>query len=453
MKVLLVSVNRSGFPYPVYPLGLDHVAGAISPPHEVRILDLCPVPEDGVGGELDRAVREFAPDAVGVSIRNIDNNDATAVEAFLSPVRAAVQRIRAATRAPVALGGAGFTLFPDELMRFLDADYGVVGEGEQALALFDALAAGRSPEGLPGVALRGRRAPPPVPSGCEAPRRCAPTLNPALGYYASHGGVLNLQTQRGCPFRCVYCSYPAIEGRHLRRFPPDDVARVALGLERAGGRFLFLTDSVFNGDARHAEDVAEAFRRAGVGVPWGAFFAPTTPEDGFYARMAEARCSHVEFGTESLCDPMLARLRKTFRRADVLAAHRAAVSAGLHVAHFLLLGGPGETVETLEETLDAAEALDGAALFFFCGMRIYPGTELEEIARGDGQLAPGRSLLEPVFYEPPALSLAEIARRVERRADGRPGWVVGSGAERAAALIARLHARGHAGPLWERLVA
>ena len=169
--------------------------------------------------------------------------------------------------------------------------------------------------------------------------------------------------------------------------------------------------------------------------------------------MARARCSHVEFGTESLSDRMLGRMRKTFRQADVLAAHRAALDAGIHVAHFLLLGGPGETPETLEETLSAAEALDGAALFFFCGMRIYPGTELEGIALREGRLEPGKSLLEPVFYEPPALSLATIARLVEQRADGRVNWIVGAGSGRAAALVARLHARGHAGPLWERLVA
>jgi radical SAM superfamily enzyme YgiQ (UPF0313 family) len=446
-------VNRSGFPYPVYPLGVDHVAGAISPPHEVRILDLCPLPDDRVDAEIDLAIREFAPGAVGLSIRNIDNNDATAVEAFLAPVRTIVERIRSATRAPVVLGGAGFTLFPDELMQLLGADYGVVGEGEQALALFDALAGGRSPEGLPGVALRGRRAPPPVPQAVVAPKRAAPGQNPALDFYRARGGILNLQTQRGCPFRCVYCTYPSIEGRLARRFPADEVARVARELEGAGARFLFLTDSVFNGDPAHAEGVAEAFRRAELGVPWGAFFAPTAPPEGFYARMAKARCSHVEFGTESLSDRMLGRMRKTFRQADVLAAHRAALDAGIHVAHFLLLGGPGETEETLEETLSAAEALDGAALFFFCGMRIYPGTELEGIALREGRLAPGKSLLEPVFYEPPALPLATIARLVEQRADGRVNWIVGAGSGRAAALVARLHARGHAGPLWERLVA
>lgn len=453
MRVLLVSANRSAYPYPVYPLGVDYVAGAISPPHEVRILDLCPLPEHRITEEIDLAVREFAPHAVGVSIRNIDNIDATAVEAFIGPVHGVVERIRRTTDAPVLLGGAGFTLFPDELMRLLGGDYGVVGEGEQALALLDAIANGRDPQGLPGVVVSGRSAPAPTPLALASPKRARPGLNPALAFYSSRGGILNLQTQRGCVFRCVYCTYPAIEGHLARRFPPAEVACDARALEGAGARFLFLTDSVFNGDAQHAEDVAEAFRRAGVGVPWGAFFAPTRPPPGFYERMARAGCSHVEFGTESLSDVMLSRIRKTFRRDDALEAHRAALAAGIHVAHFLLLGGPGETAATVDETLSAAEALEGAALFFFCGMRILPGTELEQIARREGQLGEAQSLLEPVFYEPPGLSLAEIRARVQARANGRPGWIVGSGATQAAALVARLHQRGHAGPLWERIVA
>jgi hypothetical protein len=169
--------------------------------------------------------------------------------------------------------------------------------------------------------------------------------------------------------------------------------------------------------------------------------------------MAEAGCTHVEFGTESLCDAMLPRLRKAFRRKHVLEAHASARAAGLHVAHFLLLGGPDETSETLDETIQAAEQLSDAALFFFCGMRIHAGTELESLARACGQIAPGQSLLEPVFYEPPAISLAAIAERVQRRGAGRPAWIVGAGADRAAALVTRLYARGHTGPLWEKLVA
>ena len=451
MKVLLISANRSAYPYPVFPIGLDHVAEALSTGHEVRLLDLCPIPESDLGEELDSAVRAFEPDAIGLSIRNIDNNDATAVQAFFSPLCAIVRRLRSATRAPLVLGGAAFSTFPDHLMRLLDADYGVVGDGEQARALFDTLAAHGSPEGLPGVAVRGRTAPRSNPTA-PPPGRVSPRQNNALQFYLARGGILNLQTQRGCPFKCAYCAYPGIEGRTMRSLAPDSVAQVALHLKEVGAKHLVLTDSSFNADPAHAEAVAEAFLRANVRISWGAFFTPTLPPENFYARMARADCTHVEFGTDALSDVMLARLRKPFRAADALAAHRSARAAGLHVAHFFLLGGPGESIRTLDETLDAAESLSDAALFFFCGMRVYPGTEIERIARREGQLD-GRNLLEPVFYEPPELPLAEIAARVEARGSRFPNWIVGSGAERAAALVARMHQRGHSGPLWENLVA
>ena len=453
MRVLLVSLNRVRFPYPVYPIGLDYVAAAIAPAHESLILDLCPLDDAATGPAIHAAIRDFAPGAVGVSIRNIDNLEATNLHAFVEDMRSVVREIRSATDAPIVLGGAGFTIYPTELLETLGADFGVVGEGERARALFDALEAGRGVGSLPGVAVAGAPAPPAAPLGKDfSPRRAPVSDNPALGFYLTHGGIIGIQTQRGCSLRCVYCTYPGIEGSVRRTFSPEAVAREARQLEEAGARYLFLTDSVFNADPAHCLAVADQFRRLRLGIPWGAFFAPTSPPDGFYARMAAAGCTHVEFGTESLSDAMLPRFGKPIGFDEVVDAHESARSAGLHVAHFMIPGGPGETSRTLEETLDRCDRIAGSAIFFFCGMRICPGTGLERLARAAGQIRPGMSLLEPVFYEPPALPLRRIADRVLERAAGRHGWIVGAGADRAAALLARLYERGHTGPLWERLV-
>jgi radical SAM superfamily enzyme YgiQ (UPF0313 family) len=264
---------------------------------------------------------------------------------------------------------------------------------------------------------------------------------------------MSLQTQRGCPFRCVYCTYPGIEGSCARQRPADEVAREAVALQALGARYLFLADSVFNGDPAHSLAVAAAFQRAGLSIPWGAYFAPQAPPLGFYLRMAEAGCTHVEFGTESLSDPMLRRIRKTFRRSDVLEAHRGARDAGLHVAHFLILGGPEEDEETLRETLTAAEGLDDAVLFFFCGMRVFRGTELARMAQEAGQVASDDDLLRAVFYQPPNLPLAAIEARLRARIGEHRNWIIGDGEEHTRQTTSRLYNRGHTGPLWEHLVA
>jgi hypothetical protein len=455
VRILLISSNRLRFPYPVYPLGLDYVAGALAAArHETRILDLCPLDDAAVKPAVVAAVRDFAPEAIGISIRNIDNTDTTNLREFVGDVRDLVATLRAETRAPVVLGGAGFTLYPAQVLAATGADYGVAGEGERSIALFDALATGGDPRQVPGVVGPGFSGPPAAPLRPEElGRRPVPPPNPSLGWYLSACGIMSLQTRRGCPYRCVYCTYPGIEGRDNRRRLADAVAAEAVALQAAGARYLFLADSVFNADPRHSLDVAAAFRRAGLSIPWGAYFAPRPPTPGFYEAMAEAGCTHAEFGTESLSEAMLRRIRKPFRASDVQVAHRAARAAGLHVAHFLILGGPQEDAQTLDETFAAAEALPDAALFFFCGMRIFRGTELARIAVDAGQVAADDDLLRAVFYEPPGLPVAELERRLRARGAGRRNWIIGDGEERTHKATARLYARGHTGPLWEHLIA
>ena len=95
---------------------------------------------------------------------------------------------------------------------------------------------------------------------------------------------------------------------------------------------------------------------------------------------------------------------------------------------------------------------ENAVFFFFCGMRIFPHTALCDIAVKEGQISRKLNLLEPVFYRTTAIESDEIIRRVQNRARDRVNWVIGAGGEETARIIARLHERGHCGPLWEYLI-
>lgn len=450
MKLLLISANPVTTPYPVYPLGLDHVARAVSPPHRVEIIDINSVRRlDGLG----ERVRAAAPDAVGVAIRNVDNTDMADPVSYLPFHRTAVRHIRNAWDGPIILGGSGFTIFPAEFMAALGADYGIIGEGERLAGLLDALEAGRSPAVLPGV-IRPFEVPDYPPPDLDSSPQSA-WLDPEaqhVSYYLRRGGMLNLQTHRGCPFRCIYCTYPHIEGRRLRPVPPEAVAKAAVALQAAGARYLWIADSAFNADFNHSAAVADAFRRAGLTIPWGAFFTPTAPPSGYYRHLAEAGLTHVEFGTESLAEPVLFAYGKPFNHEAVFAAHRDAVAAGLHVAHYFLFGGPGETDGTLRQTLSRIDKLEKSVLFLFGGMRIYPHTALYDRAVREGQIDPGGSLLAPVFYRPPGLDAGAMARQIRDRAAGRTNWIWGAGGDETAAILSRLYDRGFTGPLWEQLI-
>jgi len=449
MKVLLVATNRMVTPFPVYPIGVDYVATALRGRHEVRVLDMA---SDGAEAALTQLCQEFRPEIVGLSIRNIDNVEVGTPYGFIPDLEQVVARIRAACDARLVLGGPGFSIFPEALMLRLKADYGVAGEGERLAALLDAIGRGtaRADLHIPGVLVGGTRIEPPQPwSGPFCREIASPET---VAHYLRSGGMLNVQTKRGCPFLCTYCTYPAIEGRRLRLFDPDDVAREWQALVAAGAKFLFVTDAVFNSHVRHNLAVATALRARGLTVPWGAFFAPTRPPTDYYRRLRDAGLSHAEFGTESLSPVMLRHYRKPFTVEHALAAHADARAAGLHVAHYILLGGPGETVESVTATLDRCDGINDAALFFFCGVRIYPGTELHAIALAEGQVGAGDDLLAPRFYTPAGLSADAIGEMVLARSQGRRHWVVGSGDDKMAALMKRMYQRGQVGPLWDRLV-
>ena len=456
MKVLLVSANTLTEPYPVYPLGLDYVAAAIADRHEVQIADMNTL--KGYDALLAKRSSDIgwpkdllAADVIGISLRNIDNTDTTDPKGFFNAQRELIQKIRGYSSALIVLGGSGFTIFPEEIMNALDADYGIIGEGERLSLLLDALENQKDATAIPGVITGHHPKPVPLPWSRGFHRNFSKDHS-RFEFYLKNGGMLNLQTKRGCSLNCIYCTYPHIEGSTQRLIDPAEVADTALQLQAAGAKYLFITDSTFNTDCAHTLNVAQAFISAGVSIPWGAFFMPNKMPDDYFRNLRDAGLTHVEFGTESLSNPVLASYRKPYQSRHVFAAHQSAIDAGLHVAHYFLMGGPGENSDTLEETLSGIHNLNKSVFFFFCGMRIYPYTKLYDIAVKEGQITRSQSILEPVFYHSPAIGTEQIIRMVKARAAGHPNWIIGSGGVETADIVSRLHKRGYTGPLWEYLI-
>lgn len=446
MRILLISPNTLTVPYPVYPLGLDYVAGSVASAHEVRIADMQVVDRNA----LTRILENFTPDIIGLACRNIDNTDAGDPLYFVSSYQEFVTWLRQRSSAVIVCGGCGFTIMPEQIFAKLGVDYGIIGEGERFSLLVEALNCNRNPAEIPGVLVAGGTAqtPPPWPGKIL---RTFPGDVEHVQFYVQNGGMLNLQSKRGCSFRCTYCPYPSIEGRTHRLTEPGEVAATALQLQHAGAKYFFITDSAFNSDVEHSLAVARAMQYSGVTIPWGAFFAPIKLPADYFKIMAAAGCRHVEFGTESLADTMLKAYRKPFLTQDVCNAHRQARNAGLHVAHYFLLGGPGESRATIGESLEGVKRLDKAVFFFFIGIRIYPGTALYDMALAEGKINEHSDLLRPVFYKPDAIDRETIETLVSQQAEGRSNWVLGSGGAATAKVVDTMHRRGYTGPLWEYL--
>ena len=371
-KVLLISVNRCTTPDPVFPLGLAHVSAALQRAgHQVTWLDR--LAEDGNFEERLAALR---PDFTGISVRNIDDALIRKRETYFDDLASLTAKLRQAHPRPVILGGSGFSIYPRQLLGLSGADYGIIGEGEKPLvALVDALENGRDPGGIPGLVFRRGAEIVINPASAGSPARSlAAADRPAavVRHYLRTSGTLNLQTQRGCAFRCCYCSYPLIEGRRRRCRPPEQVADEFEQLQKLGARYAFVTDSVFNSSPRHAAAVCEAILRRNVRLAWGCFLRPQGLTADLLRLMARAGLAHIEFGSDSFCDSVLEEYGKGFVFDDILRSAEFARAQNIPCCHFLICGGPGETAATLETSFQNSQRLAGGVIMAVVGIGSIP---------------------------------------------------------------------------------
>lgn len=406
LRVLLVYHNPSRVTLPAPPVGLAYVATATrAAGHRVAFLDLSrerrPLPR------LAAALAAQRPEVVGFSVRNLDNVVRQRLESDLEAQRALTAMAREAG-ARVVVGGPAVSLLGARSLDRLGADYAVLGEGEEAFpALLAALAAGRPPETVPGVRCREPGA---------ALRQVAPSRLASFGPsgmedwvdwrpYARAGHTWPIQTRRGCPLACSYCTYPALEGQRVRRRAPEEVAdEIARVQRRWHPRAFEVVDSTFNVPAGPALELCATLRRRRLGArltTMGLNPRGTTSE--LFTAMREAGFHAVMIGAESAADPMLASLGKGFTAADVARTAQLARRSRLACAWFFLLGGPGETPATVEETLRFVEREipRDQLCIVFTGIRLLPGTLLAAAETAAGRLEPDADPAEPRFYLSP----------------------------------------------------
>lgn len=276
--VLLVSVNRENRPHPVYPLALDYLTSVCSSVGlSVATYDCNMVHREGES--LADRLNSVSPRFVLLSIRNIDNNESVNTAYYIDWIVETATTVRANSRAQMVLGGSGFSLFPREILRLSGADCGLVGSCEGSLKeIFMALEQRELPMNVPGavyvdpksgeVVVNARRRHEQL---IVSPRRNEMLLH----WYWEVGGVASIRIKRGCPFRCIYCCYPLLDGRKVVATDVvEAVDRVEQDFRDGGVDRFFVVDSVFNLVPEYVEAFARELLRRALPVKWTAFFSP-----------------------------------------------------------------------------------------------------------------------------------------------------------------------------------
>ena len=426
-NILLIDTNTTPFneAFPVYPIGLDYLQGAIAGAGlgDCQILDLTRLggalaPQDlrrrgGLSLELiKRALGARAWDVVGLSLRNIDSTypvleGQEGLHYYLPQLLAYLDAV-AAHAAPdtrVILGGTGFSIMPQAFLAGRpDTWHGVVGPGETAFVeLLQSLAAGKTPPRL----IRG-----------------LPTLLGALGNADLLGQYLELpvgestfglRSKVGCGQACGYCPYPLINGPRQRLKEPERVAAEVAFLAQVHARhaarpplrFMF-ADDIFNRPLEHAKAVLKAILAHGCRPDsWHAYLDPSSLDQEFLELVLASRgwsrpsepgqtgpgFMFFPFDIESGSDRMLKNLRKPYDSAGLLTAvdlYRRVTGqavargelAGAEFGFHLLLGYPGEDEQSVAETCRLINQARPAQIAVQLGVRVYPGTPLAQAVAG-----------------------------------------------------------------------
>lgn len=397
-------------------------------------------------------------DVIGLSVRNIDNVDMGAPRLFIDDLIPLIAAVRRLAGAPLVLGGAALAVMPEQVMRATGVPCAVIGEGEVVFpSLVEKLVGKQSWEDLPGVASLAGGA---CRVNSPEPGPARPCAGPDYGRwldmkaYGSHLATIPLQTKLGCRFQCVYCTYRTIEGVDYRLSDPGSVAETALRYAASGFRDIEFVDNVFNAPYDHALAVCESLIRSKSRARLQSIeMSPIALDQRLLSTMERAGFVGIGLTVESAADPVLKGLRKGFTAREVHAAAEVVKRSRIPCLWIFLLGGPGETRETVRETLRFAERSirPRDAALFTIGIRIYPGTELETIARRQGVLSvPAAGMLAPVFYVSPEVQAGWITEQVKQSMNGHMHFM--SGDSLAVSYLPRISRLGHRlgfkPPLW-----
>jgi radical SAM superfamily enzyme YgiQ (UPF0313 family) len=409
-RVLLINTNR--IKPAVAPLGLDYLGEAlIQKGYIIDLLDLC------FSEDYRKAIHDYFRKesvlSIGVTIRNTDDCYLLSQDFFLPEIKEIVEYLKTKTDVPIILGGVGFSIMPERILKYCQLELGIRGDGEEVLPLLlDRIAEERDYRDLPGLVYKTgggfiSNSPQYFDLNKLSFRRGNLVDNRR---YFSEGGQGNIETKRGCNRRCIYCADPVAKGRKIRLKNPEEVVNELETLLEEGVNCFHFCDSEFNLPEEHAQAVCQEIISRGIDkkIDWYAYCSPNPFSEQLAKLMKMAGCRGIDFGVDNGNREILSNLGRDFGKDEIKNTARLCHRYGITFMFDLLLGGLGEIPETVRETIDLMRETEPDRVGVMVGVRIYAGTELGNMVLKEGRMEENRNLqgkvrgnndfFEPVFY-------------------------------------------------------
>lgn len=370
MKALLINPPYAYSEIPIMPMGLCYIAAVLERSgNEVQILDL--LVSRYSKQKIETRLAEYQPDIVGVT--SVTMNYPIASESL--------KHCKDANRdITTVIGGPHVTFAPVETLNEAPwIDIVVRGEGENTML---DLVSGKKPEDIDGIAYRS-------PDGIKLtkPRGLIENLDelpvparhlfPLSRYHALnvHASVI---AGRGCPFNCIFCVGSKMGGRRVRyrdaRLIVDEVEQALA----AGFTEVNLEDDLITINHKQLYAFCDEVVRRGLKFNWSAFSRADTVNPELLRRMKQAGCTWLLYGVESGNQEILDTIKKKITLEKIREGVKMANEAGINILASFIIGLPGETKETLKQTVEFGKSL--GVSYGFNVLCPFPGTEVREKA-------------------------------------------------------------------------
>ncbi|MEE2750451.1 MAG: radical SAM protein [Myxococcota bacterium] len=376
------AVEAENLSYP--PLSLLSIAQFLlsQSEHEVSILDAQLHHYDY--DELERRIRDYAPDVVGLTVFTVGLVDC---------LRSVETARRCPTVKRVVLGGPHINDFPRESRGLAGVDAVVKGEGQQPmLDLLNAWERGEEAREIPGVVAHPDD---PVPEDdvyFSNDLDDYPILDRTLIEYEQYydvmgkGGVFTtLISSRGCPYRCTFCNTP----RHRYRvMSPSRVCDEIEACIDLGIREIYFVDDTFNITNKRVTDLCDEIIARGLKFSWTVRFRVKGVDRPLLEKMRAAGCSRIQFGVEQGTEEGLLRLKKDVTAQEIRHAFALCREVGIRTVAYFMIGTPTErSRQDVLDTIDYSIRLKPDFVMYNI-LTPFPGTTLWDEGQRDGVLDP-----------------------------------------------------------------
>jgi radical SAM superfamily enzyme YgiQ (UPF0313 family) len=412
VRFLLVNAHRWDPPSP--PAALDYVAEQLEREDiATDLVDLAFTSEEDIRALLQ--TKNYS--GVCMTIRNLERTAFSEILHFPLPaIKSLVHVVKTSCKAPVVVGGNGFSILPEKILEYTGADYGIYGGGEASLPLLVKYLLHKTGEisDIPYLVYRDGgtvKCNPPAPFRKQLPSVKRGWVNYRQYYTPGHQNFCGfgvVETKRGCPYHCIYCVEPFIKGRHVRVKSPGAVAAEIDWFLKEGITYLFLADSEFNTDCEATVRLVSYLKKHGYHrkVKWTAYVTPAhfTEELARLLSGSGVLSLMVDFGHVN--PTMLNNLGKTHTLQAIEQAIALCQEYTIPFRGSLLLGGPGETYSTIEEAIEFFKRYS-CKVFVVLGIRVFPHTPLGDAIQKKnipencnlyGKVVNNEDLLEPLYY-------------------------------------------------------